>query len=534
MWKKIVFLFRLCLMPWLGLFAQNYLAIQTDKQFYATGEQMGIMVGQNHRNPSGVIYVQMLDQNGQVLQTLTLKDKNSLAAALFSIPLNWNSNWYIIRAYTLWLPDFQIRDIAYKVIPIYNEFEAPTTTTDTIESIDIPTASQQIETDKEVYQKGEQVQVTINPISNRNLTFQTVAVFDEATFTLNTYFEQIVPQLPSTHILAPGPDFEPQHKLLYLGEINDSIEQLLGALYIAEEGMYSFVSLSTENRFGLEMPDFSGKKHAQFIGVGPIGGFIYLNPKISHTASQLVFPQFSLPEFPYPIEIINYLEDSRKRKIINELYEGNKVQLDRSKNERFFFSKADLSYSPADYIQFQTTEDFIREVATFIKLRPKNGKMSMRVLMEKNQLSPYEPIMFLNGYMLSNPEELIKLELDEIERIDVYRKEKTILKPFGILGRHGVIAFYTKDPNMRPQSGNSLELKGFVSDNPVIRLADNPGPVFSPRLYWNPFILPDNDGRVLFTFSLSDDRGLYFIVNYNFEAGKWHHLQKGVWLQSKN
>ena len=114
---------------------------------------------------------------------------------------------------------------------------------------------------------------------------------------------------------------------------------------------------------------------------------------------------------------------------------------------------------------------------------------------------------------MTDHESILAYSLDEIERIDIYRREKTISPQFGILGRNGVVAIYTKDPSIRPNVGNDIVLEGLSSINTTIQpiISDNL-PALSPQLFWKGQLLPDANGVANFSFDITGDVGDYYIV----------------------
>ena len=175
--------------------------------------------------------------------------------------------------------------------------------------------------------------------------------------------------------------------------------------------------------------------------------------------------------------------------------------------------RADKSYNPTEYIRFSDTQDFIREVASLIKIRSVNETKQIRLMMERNKLANHPPLLLLNGYVTTDWDELSRIPLDQIERIDLYRSEKRISPQFGILGRNGVIVFYTKDKIRRSSSGNQISLSGFSSFKPSFQGAiKGDSPSFSPRLYWNGNLLLENDASNSFSVPISNDVGDYYLI----------------------
>lgn len=520
-----------------SILAQQKLDIQTDKAFYVSGEKMGVVVSNSTTNSPEIIYFELLNQSGEILEKLTLKSNGIAAVGMLEIPLNWESDWYVLRTYTVWLPTLVTKDMGYQVIPIYNEFdESPVTENIVLPEIKLPstTTTFSIQGAKTNYQSGEKVEINIQG-NNPDKAQYAVSVIDENTLALNTYFEQLIPAIPRIQVNPAPPGGETLNQSLFLGKIEDESNTALGAFYIAEESKFDFVSFNDENVFGTQLLDFYGEKHAQLVNIEPLGSISYLTPKMFTISEDLPLPKINLQVLPYPKAMVDYLENSRKRRIIKDVFNIKETPNIAEPVAVKPFAKADKSYFPKDYVRFTDTKDFIVEVANLIKLRTVNKQLEMRVLLEKNKLAIHPPVVFLNGFMMTDHEELLTYSLDKIERIDIYRSKKKITPQFGILGRNGVVAIYTKDTSLRPIVGNEIVLQGLFKSNISIRptISDNL-PTLSPQLYWNGQIEPTANGISNFSFGSTNDTGAYYILISQFsEKGRVEMVQK-IMLKTKS
>ena len=356
-----------------SILAQQKLDIQTDKAFYVSGEKMGVVVSNSTTNSPEIIYFELLNRSGKILDKLTLKSNGIAAIGMLEIPLNWESDWYVLRTYTVWLPTLVTKDVGYQVIPIYNEFdESPVAENIALPEINLPptTNTFSIQGVKTNYQRGDKVEISIQG-NNPTKAQYAVSVIDENTFALNTYFEQLIPAIPRIQVNPAPPAGETLNQSLFLGKIKDESNNALGAFYIAEESKFDFVSFNDENVFGLELPDFYGVKHAQLVNIEPLGGISYLTPKMFTISEDLPLPKINLQALPYPKAMVDYLENSRKRRIIKDIFNIIEVQNIAKPIVVKPFAKADKSYFPKDYVRFTDTKDFIIEVANLISVCPK-------------------------------------------------------------------------------------------------------------------------------------------------------------------
>lgn len=505
------------------LSAQSELSIYTNQPFYTTGEQIGVVVTNMSHDGDEMIYLELLSQDRILIDSKTVRSKEGACASIFNIPLSISSDWYIVRAYNIWTPSLTIKDLGYKVVAIYNEFEAVDRASS--DALSIPESSSfsdniTIRTNEDSYQKSEIVEVSIGfGEGDRTDDHYVASVVHGHTYQLIRSFERTMPQAPQFSLAARPDNNQKSDKLVNVGTLSGDVNDVLGAIYIAEDKTFSWVSLADDNTFGFELDDFEGKKTVQFIGMEPLGGIRYFDAAAASLSKLIEWPIFNLESLPYPPELLKYLEASQKRKIIMDIFSIDNDEAEFELGSDKTFIKADKTYAPRDFIRFSDTRDFINEVVSFLKLRRDGDDPIYRVLLERNKLGTGHPLLFLNGHMVSNIVELLNIELTKIERIDLYRKENSLNAQFSSFGKSGVVAFYTKDATIRPVSSAPISIDGLENGQPIID-PDVTGnlPHFTPLLYWNGSM--ESDDIVNFSFDVSDDKGVYIIevIRYSDEG----------------
>ncbi|MEM8891670.1 MAG: hypothetical protein AAGD28_27070 [Bacteroidota bacterium] len=516
----LIFIFSLLL---INLQAQQRLLVNTDKGFYSSGEKIGVTVQRNSGGENEIIYLELLDKNSKLLQRITTRSDGRLASAVFDIPLEWKSDWYLLRAFNLWVPSMEIKDMGISVLPIYSEFDESPANMEAIEA-DMTKLGYdfQIRDTEQVYTQGDEVKIRVeNEENDPNIRWQ-VSVLDQQSFDIMGGLSSLIPQVYTSPIERKTEEGEAQKSLLYVGFVGkagDFNPNALAAIYIAEKLDFRWLSMGEGQVFGLSMEDFDGQMNAQILSIEAFGGIDYPGVEMISPSASFEKKEYNFPALPYPPQIVSYLDNARKRRMISDIFNQSQPQeVEKDlRPEDLAFTKADKSYSPEDYIRFNDTRDFINEVATFMRIQKDDKGESFRVMMERNTLASSPPAMFLNGYMFTDPQELIELKLDDIERIDIYRKERTILKQFRTLGRNGVIAVYTKNPKTKPNSGTQTKLQGFQENDHKIEPASfSSGPRLASRLLWDVRPTQNDKGDLECSFKLSDDQGDYVILINKF------------------
>lgn len=498
------------------LCGQNSLAVHSNKPFYSSGEQIGIVVSNMSHEGDEIVYIELLTKDGKIIDIQSVRSESNICTTVFTVPADVKSDWYVIRAYTIWNPSLQIKDVGYRTLALYNEFESfdPTPSVILPKTGSTPEDGISIVTNRDRYKKGEVVEVTatfLSPDPQRSTNVIITSVVHSPTYQLMKSFEQLVPQIPDVKFRSPPVDNQKINKLLFVGRVNEDIGNVLGAVYVVEARALSWVPITENQTFGIDLEDFEGQRHVQYIGMKPLGDIKYFGVDMMTFSSIIKWPEFKWAPLPYPSGILKYLESARKRKIIDDIFNlPGKIDIVEDQIESSFI-KADRSYTPDNFIRFKDTRDFISEVIPFFIIKKDGEELTYRLRLEKNILSLSEPLLFLNGHMVTKISDLLDIDLDDLERIDLFRKEKSLDEQFGILGKNGAVVFYTKDHSIRSLSSSEFILNGFEplmnTIDPVI-LPEHPH--FAPLLYWNA-TARDSDS-VGFSFDVSHDKGEYIIV----------------------
>ncbi|MDW3648087.1 MAG: hypothetical protein R8P61_13550 [Bacteroidia bacterium] len=523
-----------------NLSAQQRLTVLTDKGFYSSGEKMGVTIQNNSGGENEIVYLELLDKNSTVIQRITTRSDGRLASAIIDIPLEWKSDWYLLRAFNLWVPNMEIKDMGIHVVPIYSEFDESSSNMEAL-SPDLTKLGYdfQIRDAEEIYSQGDEVNIRAENTDNEPGTRWEVLVVDQQSFDIMGGLSVLRPHVNPKLSQKKTEGGEAQNSLLYVGFVGkagDFNPNGLAAIYIAEKLDFTWLSMGEGQVFGLSMEDFKGNMNAQILSIEAFGGVDYPGVEMISPSASFEKIAYNFPALPYPPQIVNYLENARKRRIISDIFnqtQAQEVEKDL-RPEDLAFTKADKSYAPEDYIRFNDTRDFINEVATFMRVEKDDKGESFRVMMERNTLAEFPPAMFINGYMFTDPQELFELNLDDIERIDIYRKERTILKQFRTLGRNGVIAIYTKNPKTKPTSGTQSLLQGFQeNDSKIESHRYSSGPNLASRLLWDVRPEQNENGDLVCNFKLGDDQGDYVILVNKYTAKEGFQSSRVLKVKAK-
>ncbi len=106
--------------------AKDQLYIQTDKDYYLKGSTLFFKAylsdqsGRLGTSKSEVIYVDLININGEIIETKTIKTHDGMGTGTFNLGFAKDDGKYLIRGYTNYMKNFDPRDFYRKVIFIEN------------------------------------------------------------------------------------------------------------------------------------------------------------------------------------------------------------------------------------------------------------------------------------------------------------------------------------------------------------------------------------------------------------------------------
>jgi len=109
---------------------QEKVYLHTDKEYYYPGETIWFKAYMNYRSPeimdslSRVLYVELIDSSGKIIQTKVLPIEDGMASNAIVIDELQEGNYYL-RAYTNWMLNYDHKLIFVKVIPILDLHSQP-------------------------------------------------------------------------------------------------------------------------------------------------------------------------------------------------------------------------------------------------------------------------------------------------------------------------------------------------------------------------------------------------------------------------
>lgn len=509
--------------------SRNYCIVHTDKSFYVTGEVIWFKVylPETLQYQRSLARVDLIDRDQEVLHTQYVKvNKQNNSNGYYLIPYGFKPDIYYLTV-TVFNEDGNFPlNLVYHPVAIYNDLiKLDTTVTDFVDPGGaIPqnisanqNANLKVQVAKPTYQPRQEVTLTIKVTDKQGNPVQTnlsVSVVDDVL--VNNH-----PKNLSNFTRGPdvGQSFLVDNEIAFRGIVKTSADNsvyetdYLGAL-IREEGLLRLFESYDDGTFEIDLPYFEGPRQMQLLG--------YFEPDLYMTLDKTIYSSGDLQplELVYTKEILEYLELSRQRKKINQLFDQlafqglpgprppeNKLEPDRS---------LDLSV----FEPFESMEGFFKQVVTPLKIKKlKDGSYDIKMVNPENK--PFYkgvPRFMIDGRFINDPEVAVTMDMKSISRIDLFYFASNLRRQFDQFGNSGIAAIYTKEGTFLENGAgqpNIFDVHGGVPAadfQGVSGIATDPEqntPVFNPVIYWDPSVNTDENGEASISFFHSDDRGKF-------------------------
>jgi hypothetical protein len=283
------------------------------------------------------------------------------------------------------------------------------------------------------------------------------------------------------------------------------------AAFDVEASQLHFAESDANGQFLLQMPaGFDGVHRIQVMERS--GALI----KIQWEKSNL---PTSNGELPYTQGILNYLETSRQRKKIYQLYAAAETDLKLKTQEIPPQPEWDTrrSYQVQDFEHFPDLATFFQEVARMVKFTPQNGKYEARMYSTAQQAEFSAPPLFLlDNKATFDADFIARLDPADVARIELLQDPKQLRKVFPGIVAGGVVRINTlRGEQTLPQEEeqNIFALQGFLP--PAAFPAPMPDvaalPALRPLVFWQPDLSFDEQGAAVLSYFQSDDLSTFSV-----------------------
>ncbi len=428
--KKIFYFFCLLFISINGN-AQNEFKLIFDKDFAVTNEFLTMAFLSDDIAIECAAYLVIKDNQGKDRIQMPGQLIGGSAVFKLQIPSNWSEGWYKAYVFTKDANSDNYAELCSKNLAIY----------DTDSKLNFST-------------EMEEIAITeidcIASMPNKIVAQQKSGISNKGPFHIFNSLEvnKINSILNSkTEFLKNGDIAQRATKQTILLTIDDpATKKNFVAFYNSDKQKVEGLRKIENNIYSLEIDNIYAPINGQILSISAFGDIKFLS-------APLALQNFELPEFipiskPLPTnkEIGDYIERHKKRLIIMSLFDQEYIQLSKVSVDR----NTDVIYYTKDYIQFNSTNEFINEVLQVVRYNDK--KQLFSVLSEDKVFSKDPPLLLLNGKIVMNSKDILSINYKDIESIEIVRQKNNLRESFSTFGRNGVVSVFAKAETTKYES----------------------------------------------------------------------------------
>jgi hypothetical protein len=230
---------------------------------------------------------------------------------------------------------------------------------------------------------------------------------------------------------------------------------------------------------------------------------------------------FSVNPWPVDSSIIQYLKNSQNIVRIQKsfsLIQSQYQPQDKKSVAPLLFNVPDFTVAPADYVELKDFIEISREIVAPLKIRKRDQLYTAEILdMQQRLFQPPRPVIFLDGVLLDDINQIVSYGTKDIKRVDVISSKWIIDHQVldGVLSIHSHNNLWKNislnNFNIRLKAENYYNLPNFYQPNYSLTDVKSREPDFRQLLYWNSGfqVTAENGGRV--NFYTSDFATSYII-----------------------
>ena len=495
---------------------QNRCLVHLDKSFYVSGEMIWfkIYLPTALREQSFNIKVGVLNPSGKPWESFFI---NSLgenqASGYYKIPFDCSAGVYQLQFSALEVASKRPVLLAEVLVPIYNDLEKvdAQVVTSINSGYNAAATLQDLQVEillpKTKYLPREQVQGKIQVKNGQGTPVAAQVSIVVSDWELSG--TEVWPQANWSlgPLIAPTTLSKQVYTQVKLQSNSGTQSQNLVGIFFPQNWQLLYTS-SQRPEYWVEVPNFTGRKQVQFLG--------HPNPEVQVQLLES-FPSKASPALVYTPGIRQYLEWSRMRKKIYQLYNALEMALPATVPLTDSIPlKADRSLRPAEFEAFEDLATFFREISTPLSFKQerKTGQYSAKMYNPGSFTDyPSAPIFVIDGKMTRDANFVARLKCSQIESIDLYYQPTQLLGYFKAIGRSGVVQIRSKAEIAIPEAEaeDIFQLNGLqtVAAFPAMKVeqlqAAPTQAFFRPQLYWQANLRTDAQGQVDFSFLQGDD-----------------------------
>ncbi len=501
--------------------------IHLDKSFYVNGEVIWyqLTMPEDAQHQAAAIKVVLSNKAGETLFYTFLKNREGgQVSGYYKIPFDLPADMYRINFLATEAISGKRINLAYADLPIYNDSEQITEASGRTGGSATGAAPPN--------DLNVEIRFSADTLRSRNEMQTSILVTDasgqavEAAVSMAVCDQELTALGgPQSATIIPGLSVPITRKLdtsitvkARLTDYNGQplTANVLGVLAPRQKRI-SYTRTSAPGEVNLRLPDFYAQQPIQFLGFPDEEDNIQvelLKDEQIAAAGNLV----------YTPEILEYLELSRKRKKIFQLYTDLEFNLQPEiPNIAPQTLKPERTVNIKDYESFDNVYLFFKEILTPLVFREVSDEvMEAKVFTDKGnrvyEMLSGDPLFIIDGQATRDGNYVAHMKTDMLETVSIFTDRSELRQQFNVLGRSGVVIIETSSTDITVPDSDADDIKlvnglqapvEFPAYAPEQFQSDRHRPFFRPQLYWNPDLKTNASGQLSTSFYQSDATGKF-------------------------
>jgi len=478
--------------------------VHFDKAFYLTGETIWYKIYNSNfhqvEDPSELVYLNIHDENADLIQQQIHPLQNGAGHGQFNIPLDWDEDYYFVSCFTR-SSLHSGAPVQVKAIPIYNIFHNE----DQIED-----APLQIEDSKKNSIRKQKIEIVLDQKSFLRRS--------KGRFRLRSDFDgncsvvikrKGIDSLHAIHYDEKRIEFHYDTNsatsrvkgLILAGQITDPNTKApvhSDVLMLYQNGTNRFLRMATsDGSINSVLTPFYGNSDFQLFNMNPFQSDV-VEFRRQIQGQKLLGISSKLTASTRSPQMNEYIQNERLNNNLREIFRATGIDSLKSKSLVPVELVADKTYDISKFQALKSFGEFLKEIVVFAELLTKKDISTIKLKnTETQRFFMEDPWYLVDGYLTRNQEEVLKIQFSNLVRVDLFITNESILKQLDpVMIRSGLIAIYTNNLAYRNvidqrsiiEVGGFAPVESFSTIRPARQKEIREQPNFESLLYWNPNI----------------------------------------------
>ncbi|MCH2083585.1 MAG: hypothetical protein MK226_14425 [Saprospiraceae bacterium] len=528
----------------------NNCVLHLDKAFYATGEKIWYQVYLPKLLQDKTVAVKgvLVNPDGVVVRRFFHKSKKTNAIdGVLKIPYNFNSGYYKLLFKVNPKDTKEELVLVEKEIPIYSDFQMQQYEVE--ENINEAPAIPALQDDLNI-----KLSLNKEDFSARDLVNVQIEVTDKAGNPVDANYSVAVTDasliqdaMPQVSTVVRGPAYSNEqmanlNEAIYvIGQVMDTLNEpvkvnVLSA-YASEQNKFHYAKSNNDGLFTMDISNFYEEQSLQFVGF----------PKEIEEIKVRLIPEVNTDNKPKRVIKINekigkYLEYSQQRKKMAQYFEYLE---DNAETQKFVNEvaelKPDYNYVISEYEKFENVASFFTELLTPLAFKKVKGRYVASMSNPRAQITALiklggKPLFIIDGKVTRDADFIGKINLGNVEEIDLFYIPENIRRQFKVMGAHGVVRITTIVPQFELPQNDKEDLfvvNGLQIPTEFVPFQPTPSnnskasmPNYATPVFWSPNNAVEN-GKGELNYYQTDDKSTFVIsVLAQSKSGKMGFVSK--------